>query len=76
MQRYPMEPDSYKNCPRCGAGFLCQHNTPAICQCAGVYLSRRARQWIAMTYPGQCLCRRCLEEIGLTYTDSAASLDR
>ena len=54
----------HKSCPRCGAMFICQHENPAKCQCAGVELSPAARAHLAAQYPNQCLCRKCLIELG------------
>ena len=54
----------HKSCPRCGAAFICQHENPAKCQCAGVELSPAARAHLATQYPNQCLCRKCLIELG------------
>ena len=54
----------HKSCPRCGATFHCQHENPAQCQCAGVELSPATRAHIAEQYPNQCLCRKCLIELG------------
>ncbi len=48
-------------CPRCGAAFVCTHDIH--CQCVGVRLSHAARAYIAANY-SDCLCRRCLEQIG------------
>ena len=53
----------HKSCPRCGAAFICQHENPAKCQCAGVGLSPAARAYLAAQYPNQCLCRKCLIEL-------------
>ena len=53
-----------KSCPRCGAAFICQHENPAQCQCADVHLSPSARASIAEQYSNQCLCRKCLLELG------------
>ena len=53
-----------KSCPHCGAAFICQHENPAVCQCAGVQLSHSTRATIAEQYPNQCLCRKCLLELG------------
>ena len=54
----------HKSCPRCGAAFICQHENPAKCQCAGVELSPATRAHLAAQYPNQCLCRKCLIELG------------
>ena len=54
-----------KSCPRCGAAFICQHENPAKCQCAGVELSPAARAHLAVQYPNQCLCRKCLLEFSV-----------
>ena len=54
----------HKSCPRCGAAFICQHENPAKCQCAGVKLSPAARAHLVEHYPNQCLCRQCLIELG------------
>ena len=54
----------HKSCPRCGAAFICQHENPAKCQCAGVELSPAIRAHLATQYPNQCLCRKCLIELG------------
>ena len=55
----------HKSCPRCGAAFICQHENPAKCQCAGVGLSPAARAHLAAQYPNQCLCRKCLLEFSI-----------
>ena len=55
----------HKSCPRCGAAFICQHENPAKCQCAGVELSPAARAHLAAQYPNQCLCRKCLLEFSV-----------
>ena len=55
----------HKSCPRCGAAFICQHENPAKCQCAGVELSPAARAHLAEHYPNQCLCRKCLLEFAI-----------
>ena len=54
----------HKSCPHCGAAFICQHENPAKCQCAGVELSPAIRAHLAAQYPNQCLCRKCLIELG------------
>ena len=54
----------HKSCPRCDAAFICQHENPAKCQCAGVELSPAIRAHLAAQYPNQCLCRKCLIELG------------
>ena len=55
----------HKSCPRCGAAFICQHENPAKCQCAGVELSPAVRAHLAAQYPNQCLCRKCLLEFSV-----------
>ena len=50
-----------KVCPRCGAHFVCTHD--AFCQCVGVRLNEKAREYLRTHY-SDCLCRDCLEEIG------------
>ena len=55
----------HKSCPRCGAAFICQHENPAKCQCAGVELSPATRVHLAAQYPNQCLCRKCLLEFSV-----------
>ena len=55
----------HKSCPRCGAAFICQHENPAKCQCAGVELSPATRAHLAAQYPSQCLCRKCLLEFSV-----------
>lgn len=55
----------HKSCPRCGAAFICQHENPAKCQCAGVELSPATRTHLAAQYPNQCLCRKCLLEFSI-----------
>ena len=55
----------HKSCPRCGAAFICQHENPAKCQCAGVELSPAIRAHLAAQYPNQCLCRKCLLELSV-----------
>lgn len=49
-----------KVCPRCGAHFVCTHD--AFCQCVGVQLNEKAREYLRAHY-SDCLCRGCLEEI-------------
>ena len=51
-----------KKCPRCGAPFVCHHENPAICQCAGISLNENARAYLRTHY-NDCLCRACLIEI-------------
>ena len=51
-----------KLCPRCGTEFLCLHDTPAICQCAGIELNEKARAYLRTHYT-DCLCRACLLEV-------------
>ncbi|MBP5290651.1 MAG: cysteine-rich CWC family protein [Paludibacteraceae bacterium] len=48
-----------KTCPRCGQPFVCMHDTPAVCQCAGIKLSAQARTYLRTHYT-DCLCARCL----------------
>ena len=55
----------HKSCPRCGAAFICQHENPAKCQCAGVELSPATRAHLAAQYPNQYLCRKCLLEFSV-----------
>ena len=62
--KYTQSTMEHKSCPRCGAAFICQHENPAKCQCAGVELSPAARAHLAVQYPNQCLCRKCLIELG------------
>ncbi|MBO4453617.1 MAG: cysteine-rich CWC family protein [Paludibacteraceae bacterium] len=52
-----------KVCPRCGAPFVCHHEQPAICQCAGIHLNEKARAYLRTHYKDECLCRDCLIEI-------------
>jgi len=49
-----------KRCPRCGAAFICTHD--AFCQCVGVRLNEKAREFLRAQY-SDCLCRKCLEEV-------------
>ncbi len=51
-----------KQCPRCGSSFRCMHDTPAICQCAGITLSPATRAYLREHYT-DCLCARCLSEL-------------
>ena len=51
-----------KVCPRCGTPFVCHHENPSICQCAGIPLSDNARAFLRTHYP-DCLCRNCLLEL-------------
>ncbi len=51
-----------KVCPRCGAHFVCYHENPAICQCAGINLNENARAFLRTHYT-DCLCRACLLEV-------------
>jgi ribosomal protein S27AE len=51
-----------KVCPRCGAPFVCQHENPAICQCAGIILNENARAYLRTHYK-DCLCSKCLLEV-------------
>ena len=51
-----------KVCPRCGALFVCRHDKPEICQCAGIHLNDNARAYLRTHYK-DCLCRDCLLEI-------------
>ena len=63
--KYTQSTMEHKFCPRCGAAFICQHENPAKCQCAGVELSPAARAHLAAQYPNQCLCRKCLLEFSI-----------
>ena len=63
--KYTQSTMEHKFCPRCGAAFICQHENPAKCQCAGVELSPAARAHLAAQYPNQCLCRKCLLEFSV-----------
>ena len=63
--KYTQVTMEHKSCPRCGAAFICQHENPAKCQCAGVELSPAARAHLAAQYPNQCLCRKCLLEFSV-----------
>ena len=63
--KYTQATMEHKFCPRCGAAFICQHENPAKCQCAGVELSPAARAHLAAQYPNQCLCRKCLLEFSV-----------
>ena len=63
--KYTQATMEHKSCPRCGAAFICQHENPAKCQCAGVELSPSARAHLAAQYPNQCLCRKCLLEFSV-----------
>ncbi|MBR4460352.1 MAG: cysteine-rich CWC family protein [Paludibacteraceae bacterium] len=38
------------------------HDTPAICQCAGITLSSATRAYLREHYT-DCLCARCLSEL-------------
>ena len=51
-----------KQCPRCGSAFVCMHDTPAVCQCAGIRLSDVTRAYLKDHYT-DCLCARCLREL-------------
>lgn len=62
----PIKPMN-KCCPRCGKAFVCTHN--ALCQCVGISLSVRARTYMQMHYPDQCLCRQCLQDISERFAD-------
>lgn len=50
-------------CPRCGGGFHCGAQD-AHCDCFTLQLPPGLREEIARTYPGACLCLRCLKELG------------
>ena len=63
--KYTQSTMEHKFCPRCGAAFICQHENPAKCQCAGVELSPAIRAHLAAQYPNQCLCRKCLLEFSV-----------
>ena len=63
--KYTQSTMEHKSCPRCGAAFICQHENPAKCQCAGVELSPATRAHLAAQYPNQCLCRKCLLEFSV-----------
>ncbi|MGN0187323.1 MAG: cysteine-rich CWC family protein [Paludibacteraceae bacterium] len=49
-----------KICPRCGASFICMHENPLQCQCAGIALSTATRRRLHEAYGDACLCRSCL----------------
>ena len=49
-----------KECPRCGARFVCTHDID--CECVGVRLTAEARSYIRAHY-SDCLCCGCLKEI-------------
>ncbi|MDY4512431.1 MAG: cysteine-rich CWC family protein [Paludibacteraceae bacterium] len=50
-----------KTCPHCGATFICRHDNPLQCQCAGIALSPATRRLLHQTYGDACLCRTCLQ---------------
>lgn len=51
-----------KNCPRCGAEFECKVNDITNCQCYGINLNEKQKEYVKDLY-GDCLCRKCLEDI-------------
>lgn len=52
-----------KSCPRCHAAFECKVGNVAECQCNGISFSDAEKDYIAQSY-ADCLCRKCLLEIG------------
>lgn len=52
-----------KQCPRCGSEFDCRHESILECECSQVRLTVSAGKYLEENYPGQCLCRACLEKI-------------
>ena len=50
-------------CPRCGTEFECKVGSVLQCQCAGVELTDKQREYVASKYE-DCLCARCLRELG------------
>jgi hypothetical protein len=49
-------------CKRCGSSFECNVGDVIRCQCSGVLLREKTRQFLDKTYWG-CLCVGCLKEI-------------
>lgn len=58
-----------KICPRCGSEFDCLHDRIMDCGCSKVKMSPEARDFLGRKYPGQCLCRSCLEAVVETVKD-------
>ncbi len=46
-------------CPRCGGSFHCGV-LEGHCACFDLRLTAAMQEQLARTYPGQCLCLRCL----------------
>ena len=57
-----MSKPEIKNCPKCGDTFECKVNDITNCQCYGVNLNEKQREFVKENY-GDCICRKCLEEI-------------
>ena len=57
-----MNKPEFKNCPKCGVSFECKVNDVTNCQCYGVNLNEKQRDFVKTNF-GDCLCRKCLEEI-------------
>jgi hypothetical protein len=49
-------------CPRCQKPFVCQPESIADCQCAGIALSPEARVLIGESPFSDCLCLDCLRD--------------
>lgn len=54
-----------KLCPRCGAEFICTHDS--LCQCVGITLNENARAYLRTHYK-DCLCRACLIAVSRQYS--------
>jgi hypothetical protein len=50
-----------KNCPGCGAGFTCAHNSS--CWCVAYFIPDALRTELRKKYSG-CLCSDCLLQYG------------
>ena len=60
-----------KQCPRCASDFECKVNNVLQCQCAGIELSERQREYVATQYH-DCLCAACLHQVRMEFDTMAA----
>ncbi|MDR1156505.1 MAG: cysteine-rich CWC family protein [Bacteroidales bacterium] len=52
-----------KICPVCGKSFVCRSHDIPNCDCLTVHLSSRARVYLHVHYPDECLCVDCLKSM-------------
>ena len=68
-----MNKHEIKYCPRCQASFECKAGDITHCQCFGIRLTPKLHDEISNKY-GDCLCKKCLEEIIATDKNKKAAL--